>query len=291
MEGERAMAIVAEPSWEGVLEELLLRGTAILLGATDCGKSTLARYLLRELTGQGVTAALIDADIGQSALGLPGTISMKTFRTPEGLEPFRCERMSFVGSASPARIIPQMIEETARMAVLARQTTDITLIDTTGLVAGDLGKALKLGKIRMVKPQLIIAIERHDELEHILHLIRDIPLPVHLLKPSPLAKARSQEARAAYRSKRLADYFAQAPAAESLITTHEANFIYRNRPLNLRDMHVGEGTIIGLERNGETLALGIVTEIDDTSVAFRSPLSGLKGINRVVFGDITLGGG
>jgi polynucleotide 5'-hydroxyl-kinase GRC3/NOL9 len=285
------MTIVAETSWEGVLEELLLlRGTAILLGTTDCGKSTLARHLLRELTGQGVISALVDADIGQSSLGLPGTVSMKIFRTPADLDPYRFERLSFVGSVNPARIIPQLVEETGRMAVSARQAADITLIDTTGLVAGDLGKALKLGKIRMVKPQLIIAIQRHDELEHILPLIGDIPLPIHLLKPSPLARARSQEARAAYRNRRLADYFTQAPAAEFLITTHEADFIYRNRPLNLRDVHVEEGTVIGLERNGETLALGIVDEIDDTSVTFRSPLSGLKGINRVVIGDITLEG-
>lgn len=36
------------------------------------------------------------------------------------------------------------------------------------------------------------------------------------------------------------------------------------------------------------MALGIVTEIADNSIIFRSPIKSLKGINRVVFGDITI---
>jgi polynucleotide 5'-kinase involved in rRNA processing len=202
---------------------------------------------------------------------------------------FRCERMSFIGSTNPAKIIQLLIEETGKMASAARTTAGVALLDTTGLVAGDLGRTLKLCKIRKVRPELVIAIQRHDELEHILTLIGDIP--VRRLKPSPMARARSQEARAEYRKRRLSDYFARAGAGELLITTHEADFIFRNRPLNLRDVHVEAGTVIGLERNGETLALGIVDEIDDTSITFRSPLPGLKGIRRVVIGDVTLEGG
>jgi polynucleotide 5'-hydroxyl-kinase GRC3/NOL9 len=281
------MAIVAESSWHEVLEEVLeLRGGIFLLGTTDSGKSTLARHLLHELAGKRHIAALVDADIGQSALGLPGTVAMKIFRTPEDLEPYLYERISFLGSASAVHVMPLLIEETGRMADAARATAEIILIDTTGLVSGTVGRALKLGKIRRVRPALIIAIQRHDELEHIVAGLDNVP--VRILKPSPLAANRSQEARAGYRRRRLADYFAAAGPDEFLLTLRDATFIYRNRPVKLREARVAAGTVIGLNHDGETLGLGVIDESDDASITFRSPLSGLKRINLVVLGDISL---
>ena len=52
-----------------VLEEE--RGVAIILGATDTGKSTLAKFLVTNLCKRGLKMALVDADIGQSFLGPP----------------------------------------------------------------------------------------------------------------------------------------------------------------------------------------------------------------------------
>jgi polynucleotide 5'-hydroxyl-kinase GRC3/NOL9 len=91
-----------------------------------------------------------------------------------------------------------------------------------------------------------------------------------------------------YRRRRLADYFAAAAPGEFLLTLRDATFIYRNRPVNLREVRVAAGTVIGLNHDGETLGLGVIDESDDASVTFRSPLSRLRGINRVVLGDFTL---
>ena len=56
--------------------------------------------------------------------------------------------------------------------------------------------------------------------------------------------------------------------------------------------HAGAaGMTAGLNHDGETPGLGVVDESDGASVTFRTPLSALKGINRVVLGDITLGDG
>jgi len=281
------MAIVSEPAWEGVLEEVVeLRGVVFLLGTTDSGKSTLARYLLQELTCRRQTTALVDADIGQSSLGLPGTVSMKVFRSPEALDAYQYERISFTGYASPVPVMPLLIEESGRMADAARLAAEIIVMDTTGLVTGTVGRALKLGKIRRVRPALIIAIQRYDELEHIIASLDDVP--VRRLNPSPLALSRSQEARAGYRRRRLAGYFTAAGPGEFLLTLRDATFIYRNRPVNLSEARIKAGSVIGLNHNGETLGLGVLVESDDASVTFRSPLASLKGINRVVLGDITL---
>ena len=72
----------SEPDWEVLLHKLLQnKGTALIIGATDSGKSTLAKYLVQKLVSQNINVCLIDSDVGQSSLGLPGTICMKVFST------------------------------------------------------------------------------------------------------------------------------------------------------------------------------------------------------------------
>ncbi|KAF0215914.1 MAG: GTPase or GTP-binding protein-like [Geobacteraceae bacterium] len=279
------METVAQKEWQGLFEKLAAeKGTVLLLGATDTGKSTLVRYMITRLVETGTPVSLVDADIGQSSLGLPGTISLQTFHTPAEVEIFRFEQLSFVGAVSPARIIPLVIEETHRMALLGKAKAEITLIDTTGLVAGELGRELKLGKIGAIGPGRLIAIERHDELRHILTSIEDIP--VSILKPSPMVKVRSQEARSRYRLSKLAAYFAST--REFFLSTRDVRIFYRNRPAGMMVLQALPGTLIGLNHGDETLGLGIAGELDEDSATFRTPLTSLHKINRVILGDITV---
>ncbi len=278
---------VVEPAWDRLPEELLeARGSVFLLGATDSGKSTLARHLLREMVARHRPVALVDADLGQSALGLPGTVSMKVFRTPEEFAAYRYERLSFIGSVNPVRVMALLVEETGKMADIARNESEMVLIDSTGLVTGPLGNLLKLRKIRRVAPALIVAIQSDNELGPILAEIDNIP--VCYLKPSPMARSRSPEARARYRRQRLAGYFAASIPAESLLTVHDADFFHLGQPIDLRFAHIAAGTVIGLNCHDETVALGMVTESDDISITFRTPLAAVRGISRVVLGDFVL---
>lgn len=48
------------------------------------------------------------------------------------------------------------------------------------------------------------------------------------------------------------------------------------------------GTIIGLNHEEDTVALGIIGEVAANYITFRSPIRGLKKINKVIFGDMTL---
>src|SRR4030043_1280111 len=100
------MEILPELEWEGLLEKLKQqRGTAILIGATDSGKSTLTKYLVEKLIRENINVSVVDADIGQSTLGLPGTISMKVFSHEKDIEQYTFERMFFVGTTNPAKKI------------------------------------------------------------------------------------------------------------------------------------------------------------------------------------------
>ncbi len=103
--------IIPEPEWEYLLGKLIrYKGVALIMGETDSGKSTIARYLIKRLVSKGITVSLVDSDIGQSSLGLPGTISMKVFRDERDYKTFRFERMLFLGTANPAMVIPMMIK-------------------------------------------------------------------------------------------------------------------------------------------------------------------------------------
>jgi len=281
------MEIVPEPEWEGLLDELIKKkGTALLLGATDSGKSTLAKYLIQRLVTKNITVSLVDADVGQSTLCLPGTISMKIFYDRSDLEHFSFERMYFVGAINPATRIPLMINGTKRMVDICEGKSEIALVDTTGLVSGELGKVLKIGKVRAIKPEHIIAVQRLDELEHILSLIEGIP--IHRIPASRMAKMRDREARVRYRKRKFLEYFKETEVSEFLIDQRDVKFFYNDEFITLRETDFQEGTLLGLNHNDDTVALGILVEVADTSVTFKSRIPSLKGINRVVFSDISL---
>jgi len=79
------MEILAPKEWYAVLNVLEgEKGFAILLGTTDTGKSTLAKFLIFDLCKRGVKVALVDADIGQSLLGLSTTIGLALFESSPG---------------------------------------------------------------------------------------------------------------------------------------------------------------------------------------------------------------
>jgi polynucleotide 5'-hydroxyl-kinase GRC3/NOL9 len=277
---------VPAAGWEDLLVTLRQeRGTAMFLGATDVGKSTLVRWLVERLRGTGRGAALVDADVGQSTLCLPGTVGMRLFREEGNREDFTCNRFAFLGSPSPARIIFPLVEAAGRFAADAHGETDLVLIDTTGLVSGELGVGLKLAKIRATGADRVIAIQRRDECEPILERLRAIS--VCRLAPPPLVRTRSQETRTRRRNERLASYFARA-CAEFIIHAGEAEFSRFGRDVSLRNILLEAGAIVGLNHGRETLALGAVTEADRDAVSFRSPLGFPKGIDRVVLGELRL---
>lgn len=281
------MEIIPGPEWEGLLGELeKQKCTALFIGATDSGKSSLVKYLVKRLIQETIMVSIVDSDVGQSTLGLPGTISMKVFSDDRDIENFRFEKMFFVGSINPAKKINLMIEGSKRMVDICRKKSDITFVDTTGLVSGEVGRALKIGKVRAIKPEHVIAIQRHDELEHILKLLENIH--IHRIRASFMAKSRGRDHRMKYREKKFLDYFNEKRVSEFLLHQHDVGFFYNGKSFSLKHGDFRDGTIIGLNHNYDTMALGVIVETTAHSILFKSPIKSLRGINRVVFGEITI---
>jgi hypothetical protein len=82
------------------------------------------------------------------------------------------------------------------------------LIDTTGFVSGDAAVSLKLQKIDLLRPDLLVAIEMEDELEPILGPIRALGLPEIVKIPKANGvRLRERPERIQYRMESFRRYF------------------------------------------------------------------------------------
>lgn len=279
------MELIPASGWEDIVAELARKpGTTLLLGGVDMGKSVFAHYLIAQLVYRGFSAALVDADVGQSSLCLPGTVGMKVFKEDEDLDSFSCRRFFFVGTTNPAKSMFQLIAGTRMLTDAAKKAADRIIIDTTGLVTGQIGVGLKISKIRALKPERVIALQRDDECEPILSRLRGIT--VERLAPSPQVRRRSQETRARYRHEKLAGWFLSQRLREYVIPTASADIFRFGRPISPSDTDLRIGTVIGLNRGFHTVTLGVVTETNSRSITFQAPLFSLRGINRIVYGEL-----
>jgi len=203
------------PSWHPALEAARAGGTLFLIGESDSGKSTLAAVLANEGFTAGRSAAIVDADVGQSNIGPPACVGLAgVCGTFGSLADLPATAIDFVGACSPMRHLLQAAASTAALVSSARKTgAETIVVDTTGLVSGGVARALKGAKIRLVKPDAIVALQADDEVEHLLAGYRGRSSPrVLRLRPSRAVRSRSREERAERRQRKFADYFAGANA-------------------------------------------------------------------------------
>ncbi len=194
-------------------------GLTLLLGISDSGKTTLARWLLRTLTAAGRRVALLDGDIGQSTIGPPATAGLALASPGFPDSNLHPAALRFVGAVSPA---DQMLPLAAALKDLADKASamgaDIRLVDTTGLAIGALGRRLKFHKVGLLTPRHLVALQRDDELEPILRFFEGrAGMVIHRLHISPHVATRSPQVRRVYRAERFFEQFlASAPLELSL---------------------------------------------------------------------------
>jgi polynucleotide 5'-hydroxyl-kinase GRC3/NOL9 len=258
--------IDAPREWQAVLEILSReRGIAIILGATDTGKSTLAKFLIFNLCQQGLKIGLVDADIGQSFLGPPSTIGFALFKThPDWGMVLSTPEIFFVGSVTPEGFFPTHLTGAKRMLDKAiSYNPEVILIDTTGYISGEGGKELKRRKIDLLSPRFILAIQKSDEVEPILKLYDENPLhKIFRLPLSNLVRAKSMEERRDYRTNKFRDYFKGAVFGELPVDQIriEGEVLDPNGDILPLEWALRvNGLLVGLkDRDAETLALGLI---------------------------------
>lgn len=163
--------------------------TVVLVGGLDTGKTSLSRNVLTAAVEAGRPAALLDADVGQKTVGPPATVTLKMVRSAADLEPGSlavADEMSFVGSISAQGHLLPVVAGVARLHRRAKdEGADLVVVDTSGLVSGITGQALKYHKVELLEPDLVIGLQRGEELLPLLGVIQRffptqvVPLGVH----------------------------------------------------------------------------------------------------------------
>ena len=187
--------------------------TVLFLGGLDAGKSTLARATAAYALHVGRSVAYLDADVSQKTVGPPATVGMKHIRSVDDLTFDRlaqADRLGFVGSTSPADHLLPLVGALARLRDLARtEGADLVVVDTGGVVGGISGQLVKYYKVDALEPDLIVGLQRGEELDPVLGVIERffgidaVILPIH-----PGVEPSSVEDRMAQRERQMSRYFA-----------------------------------------------------------------------------------
>ncbi len=234
-------------------------GPVMVIGAPGSGKTTFCLYLTALFCKEGRRVAWIDTDPGQPHVGPPGVISLNLYTGPIQIMKRNLPRlMSFVGNTSPVGHLLEMLAGLQKLYNRACSLSpDLVIINTCGLVQGGAARELKFHEIDMISPRYVIALQRGNEVEHLLspHSHR-AGLLIYRLPISPNATTSTREARLAGRQIRFKEYFRGAEFQDIVLTDagiHGPGLGTGER-LGFRDINRISGIIHGIVVHAELAA-------------------------------------
>lgn len=183
--------------------------TLFMLGGVDVGKTYTVTSIANRLYEQGLNVAVVDADVGQSDIGPPCCIGMGILeKRIKKLSEVPLHSLYFAGNTSPNGCMRECVKGAAAAVKKAKElNADVILVDSTGWIDGEDGLRLKLSEVKEIKPSFVVAIEKEDELGHILpHLTEK----VIKLRMSNEAISRTREERKSLREEAYNRYFRAA---------------------------------------------------------------------------------
>lgn len=236
----------------------------LVLGESDTGKTTLVASLASALLEAGASVAIVDADLGQSEIGPPTTVGLGRPRAPlDCLADAEVSGLYFVGATSPRDHVVETVLGTRRMTDRALELgVDHVIVDTSGLVHGEVGRSLKQAKIELVAPDLVLCLQRAGECEPILGPYAGDRRPAVLrLRPTPAVRRRPVEERRLHRERAMTAYFTDArPVTLDLgRVVLRAPALYAGPALSLHDTEalaaLLDDAVVWAERRGSELAV------------------------------------
>jgi polynucleotide 5'-hydroxyl-kinase GRC3/NOL9 len=317
LSAERSRKLHVPQQWESAAAEIFERRlrTILVIGGSAVGKSSFCRYLAEALLARQADVAFVDADVGQSNIGPPAAVTLGYPTSPVDFSAVKPAAHYFVGSTGPiGRFLPLVIG-TANLAREARAA--FVIIDTTGLVH-ESGRVLKNYKIEAVRPDVIVAVERRNELAPIRLANRHVPIVK--IEPSRKAHGKDDYEKIEVRRRSYARHFAGATLLEFPLAAliFQRTLLFSGMPCELKfegAVHAersSEGILIvgapvapppdskvlaaGFERSllcgiagatGRCLGLGIIEYIDFAAgtIALITPVERDK-VRIVQFGDV-----
>lgn len=284
------------PEWEPALQTLATqRARVIVLGARDVGKTTFTALLANRQLAHGVRVAVVDADVGQSEIGPPTTIGVGLVEVPvPTLHAVVPLAIYFVGSNTPRGRMLETVNGVRAMVAKAQEAgAESVIVDTTGFVSGAAARRLKCAKVEAVRPQFVIAIQRKDELEHILRPLERRKLRLIRLPVPETVVLKSPEMRQQRRIMRFFRYFQDARTHTFALSdiACEGTWFNTGTPLEWNEIHFLQETlrsrVFWAERTSEHLFVITDKVVDERALViveetFRVAHVTTAGVHRFV---------
>ncbi|GAF84359.1 unnamed protein product, partial [marine sediment metagenome] len=167
----------------------------------------------------------------------------------------------------------------------ASEVAELIIVDTPGFIRGPAASALWWTVQQILKPKLILAVQRSDELSDILAGLKSAELQLELVKSPPQIPTKSLQDRQSYRQSQFNKYFRDS----------------RLYNISLRDVAIQPGRNLSRESlvhrlvalrdgKGRDTAIGLITDWQDDRgiIVVRAPQLDIQQIHCLVIGDIAI---
>ncbi|MGC8785457.1 MAG: Clp1/GlmU family protein [Armatimonadota bacterium] len=282
--------------WEQALQTLAAqRARVMVLGARDVGKTTFTALLTNRQLAHGIRVAVVDADVGQSEIGPPTTIGVGLVEVPvPTLHAVVPLAIYFVGSNTPRGRMLETVNGVRAMVAKAQDAgAESIIVDTTGFVNGAAARRLKCAKVEAVRPQFVVAIQRKDELEHLLRPLERRKLRLIRLPVPETVVLKSPEMRQQRRVMRFFRYFQDARLHTFALSdvACEGTWFNTGAPLEWNEIHFLQETlrsrVFWAERTAEHLFVITDKVVDERALViveetFRVAHVTTAGVHRFV---------
>lgn len=267
----------------GLMVEQIVRmvhggSVALFLGAIDAGKSTLIRQLHTRVGGE-----IVDGDVGQAWIGPPAVVSMGM---PEG-----ARAGYFVGDVSPHG---NLLQVTTGIGLMTRRAARPCLIDTDGYIGDGAAVAYKAELVNLVRPDLLVLMQRTDELGYFKVFARKGVSVVDV--PVEHRSAKTREQRMQRRAQAFLEYFGPArPRRWSLKDVwFERGLLGRGEALDAGQLSIilgcevraawKEGRAVSLVVDSSPHTLGTAKRVLDVDVIHLYHWNRLNGLEKIYLG-------
>ncbi len=257
----------------------------MVIGGSDTGKTTLIECIA-DLLAKETKVGIVDLDMGQSHIGLPTTIAWGKIKGEfKGWSRIPVEDFYFTGSLSPPGSLLPAIVGARLITDKAISSCQKVVVDTTGLITGPVGQALKQFKIELLCPDMILALEQSRELGRILdgfkfqkyRSIYRLPVPAQV-DSKRIAK------RTRYRLERFKSYFTGAHTLE--ISFDDVGIRFTRESVRFSTVELKDRIVSFRDERNRDIALGKVEKINmrDKKCFIRSPISRDAKFSTLVIG-------
>ncbi|MEW6222083.1 MAG: Clp1/GlmU family protein [Candidatus Hadarchaeota archaeon] len=225
--------------WDALIAEIVQTRPKVILviGNVDVGKTFLTTYVGNTLLRHGIKMGAVDSDVGQADIGPPTTMGLGIFERPVALlYEVPTKKTYFVGSMSPAGHTLEFVVGMKWLVEGGLEKADMVIVNTPGMTFGGPGRSLQSHVEELINPDLVIALQRSTELEHLLASIS--PKKIRRLSVSTKIRSRTPVERSNLRAMLLGKSFEGAGklVLDMKRVRFERTYLKTGVPLNPSDL-------------------------------------------------------